>query len=1099
MPGPLDDFYARLGMPNYSAPGAQSIMPGASPITPFPPAQEQSTFQALGQKVLPGVVWAGQALDKTMGARGVRGLLSGNPRELASILPFSDTLGITDPSQAVHGTELLRRAGLVHGEDDDWQNVLAGIGTEIALNPATYLTLGGSALTEAGQLASKLGMLKRMTMLGRMQGLTAADITPEIAATAGRLGINTANMIGRPLGGLAGLGIPFQAPSAIVGTGPTAQAIAGKLGQAADYLKYSMPGRSVSSLFDPTVEGTTSGAIQRLMRGSRAAELESGVPAVREPIAQIMQDLAPSRSGLPYNPHLLRDLVENTHGAPLLAPPQYQTAAEQIRALLATDLASGQAAGRPVTAFSSLYGTEYGPRSMAELERVGSGSNRILSGATGNQIGRELYTDVPGGTKAIQGMYADPTIAGAQATLTGNPARAAIMNQHIGGDLHLMSQLDIMKQVNPHLFLPGSPLEVELVKQHDLWEKAGVWAGKLAGAEPERVGAQGIGLYNADPLGDLLKSRVANTTANANVGVARNVLSDPAIYAQTGGDVVPLRSAIAASGLEPNQAEADIMHALMQKNVPIPTGGAANMMVPAEIYKDLVRLNSAGTVADSIGTPLRAIDSLTSLWKRFTLMAPAYFGKKFGSGIFRSLAAGSGPGDLAFATDAANTLHGGGVVEGLVERIPQFKNAQIPVSVTNAGGTTTTIYRGMTDAEASAAIGRSAFAHEAAGRSQGGLAELAGTSNAPAAILPQIPGEVAEPGMGDILKNLFRGRTDASGASIDSLGVRMNPLNLRGVGGVGPLGLRNVDQFAPAVAARQAGELTDDLTRLPQFIERLMKGYSEGAAADATKASQFVGTHLAPFEQSVMRRVMPFYSYLRHKVPFLLDNLATTPGGLQAMALRGASDATELSRESVPPSLGGGMAIPLGQLDDQGKQAYLTRLGLPFDEAASFLGTGPNAMEHTGSKLLGQLNPLLKAPVELATGQHFGQEGLSDQHGSPQGSLLEQLLMNSPAARAMTSGQTVLKAIEGQKSPAAAAINLLTGGKVSEVDAAKERMATERDLIEQLLHGDPNVRKFTNYYVTPEQMATLTPTEIAALRLQKSMEARAQAAARAKR
>jgi hypothetical protein len=148
MPGPLDDLYASLGLPNYSAPGAQSIMP--SPIQPFPPAQEQSTLHALGQKVLPGIVWAGQALDKTMGARAVRGLVAGNPRELASVLPFSDTLGLTDPSEAVHGTELLRRAGLIHGEDDDWQNVLAGIGTEIALNPATYLEADDDVGPDAG-------------------------------------------------------------------------------------------------------------------------------------------------------------------------------------------------------------------------------------------------------------------------------------------------------------------------------------------------------------------------------------------------------------------------------------------------------------------------------------------------------------------------------------------------------------------------------------------------------------------------------------------------------------------------------------------------------------------------------------------------------------------------------------------------------------------------------------------------------------------------------------------------------------------------------------------------------------------------------------
>lgn len=1077
MAGPLDDLYASLGLPNYSAPGAQSISPGVSPIQPLAPPQEESTLHMLGQKVLPGIVWAGQALDKTMGARGVRGLLAGNPRELLSVLPFSDSSGLTDPTQAVHGTELLRRAGLIHGEDDDWQNVLAGIGTEIALNPATYLTFGGSALTDAGQAASKLGLLKRMTMLERMQGLGQGAITPEIAAQAARLGINTADIVGQPLGGLAGVGLPFQHPSAVLGTGPMAQNIAGKLGQAADYLKYSMPGRNVSALFDPTVEGTTSGAIQRLMRGSRAAELESGIPAVREPIAGIMQDLA--RTGQPYDPSLLRAGIEG-QGLNVMAP-EYNQAASQVRQLLGEDLASGQAAGRPVTAFQSQYGVDYGPRSLAELDRVGGGSQRVLSGTTGNQIGRELYTDVPGGTGTIQGLYRDPTIAGSGATLSGNPARAAIFEQHFGGDIAQMTKLEHLKNIQPQYFGPGSPLEAELSKLHDLWDKADTWAAKLATAEPARVGAQGVGLYNADPLADLLKSRVNNATANANVNVARSVLSNPETYASAakGGDVVPLRTAIAASGLEPNQAEADIVSSLMRQGMPMPMGGAANMMVPADVFKDLTRLASAGTAADSVSAPLRAVDSLTSLWKRFTLMAPAYFGKKLGSGLFRTLASGGGPGELATGGEIVSALRGAKVYPGLAKLLPDLGAS--------------------TDAEASAMLGREMFAHQVAGRSQEGLAELAGTSAAPSTLAPQIPGEVAEPGFWDIVKNAYRGRTDATGASVDPLAVRLNPGNIRGVGGVGPVELRNTDQFAPAVAAGQFGKMTDDYTRMAAYIGRRLQGYAPEAASDFTKATQFVGDDLAPFEKQVMRRAIPFYGYVRHKFPYLINDLINNPGGLQAMGIRGAADATELSRDSVPANLGGGMAIPLGGLDDSGKQAYLTRLGLPFDEAASFFGTGPHAAQNTMGKMLGQLNPLLKAPIELASGEHFGQEGLSDVHGPAQGTVLQQLLMNTPAARATSTAATIEKALSGEKSPTGAAINLLTGGKTTEVDPVKEKAIAEQDLIDQLLGNDPNIRKFQNYFVHPADVGTLTPQELLALQLQKSLELRAQAAARAKR
>jgi hypothetical protein len=107
--------------------------------------------------LLSGADYLGSAIGKP--GRAVRGLLSGNTNEGLAALPFSDSLGITDPSQAVSGSQLLGQYGLSTG--DSLADSALGFGAEMALDPTTYLGAG---------IAGKL--------LGRGAG-AAATIAPE--------------------------------------------------------------------------------------------------------------------------------------------------------------------------------------------------------------------------------------------------------------------------------------------------------------------------------------------------------------------------------------------------------------------------------------------------------------------------------------------------------------------------------------------------------------------------------------------------------------------------------------------------------------------------------------------------------------------------------------------------------------------------------------------------------------------------------------------------------------------------------------------------------------------------------------------------------
>lgn len=55
--------------------------------------------------LLSALSYAGETIDKP--GRAARGLLSGRPEELANLIPFSDTMGITDPSQSSSGRDML--------------------------------------------------------------------------------------------------------------------------------------------------------------------------------------------------------------------------------------------------------------------------------------------------------------------------------------------------------------------------------------------------------------------------------------------------------------------------------------------------------------------------------------------------------------------------------------------------------------------------------------------------------------------------------------------------------------------------------------------------------------------------------------------------------------------------------------------------------------------------------------------------------------------------------------------------------------------------------------------------------------------------------
>jgi hypothetical protein len=124
--------------------------------TPYPvpsPQDEESWLLKLGRTALPPLQWLGESLDK-FGATS-RGLLAGRPDQLLNLIPFSDTLGITNPEHRTTGRDLNKMLGIDDGEDS-WTNTLLGMATGVATDPLNLLhpfmpTAMGSSLAKMGQ------------------------------------------------------------------------------------------------------------------------------------------------------------------------------------------------------------------------------------------------------------------------------------------------------------------------------------------------------------------------------------------------------------------------------------------------------------------------------------------------------------------------------------------------------------------------------------------------------------------------------------------------------------------------------------------------------------------------------------------------------------------------------------------------------------------------------------------------------------------------------------------------------------------------------------------------------------------------------------
>ena len=172
----------------------------------------------------------------------------------------------------------------------------------------------------------------------------------------------------------------------------------------------------------------------------------------------------------------------------------------------------------------------------------------------------------------------------------------------------------------------------------------------------------------------------------------------------------------------------------------------------------------------------------------------------------------------------------------------------------------------------------------------------------------------------------------------------------------GPLG-RALSKAAFATRAEE------NIFRWQQFLNHLRRGMSPEQAAAAMKKALFDYKALTPFEQSVMRRVIPFYTWTRKNIGFQLDTLKTHPGrlGAQVKALTGS----EAQGNEGAVSRYGGQQFSWALGTDFKTLHTIHGIRLPVSDLDKIWS---GSVEGTIRSWLGQSNPVGKALFETAAG-----------------------------------------------------------------------------------------------------------------------------------
>ena len=912
---------------------------------PISPEEEESMLRQIGHKSMGAAAGLGNLLD--LPGSMVRDVVAGKN-------PFDQLLTMTSAENRETEGNLLRSAGLI-GKDDTWSNLPARLATAIVLDPLTYMSFGAAALGKAGKAARATGLLDTATRVasakaGKIVGKRvanmsttlgdllhpsnfataekAAEKTLEVERAAAKTGSSLAELSGQKLGGAWALHVPFTGLTQPL---PGGRWLASGLDVAASALAKTKLGRAGRMLFDERVMGKWKLKEQQIAEGVYAGKLA----AKHEEMGTILK----ATRGL----NETFDTFKGTYGTALGLDPNKPGTLHSVRKIFgeivrdtaerAGALSTSPTVAHAAGAFQDITKNRAGQVSFSMADAIAKRSDEMT--AVMRKIGESVkskggplkflpemedfgyfarYVDVggPGQYKDASNRIADTMFPSMLArTPETRMMRRSVVNR-------------LVVDGNARMRPPKAGIAYILQNYGNDLDAA--WVGKKG-----VVGKQ----EHAKALYGWLKKHEPNELYR------RLEIEDFATYVERGTRV---------------DASYDAIHWYLRDSVHDLDDTLQNLAhgrITPEAANDLINKNGV-SLEDTFSAA--GMDSDAAL---------QHFSKTFRVPVDK-------------LADFYTSPETGAAIRALLE--PQMSNQ------------TWAIEMGARLDDVLGAI-RSAITlpfpgfHVRNQLSGQYLNVSTGYIETPADLAAYVASiGKAKSARGDYFKggNALTDDMQAYGQFGKTSGGRMH----------GRMNVRDVNTSEQSFMTRMLGsipgtkgvvgkgygkveqvggnwlERVEYFNRAPMYLYlKDHKGYTSQAAADVVTKLQFDYSRGAftPFENQAMKRSFLFYSFTRKMAPLLLDQVIGRPGGPLAQTMKAVSRARGTPDKPLPEYLEQTAAIPMGMLQD-GSQRFFTGFGLPQEDILEF---GNRPLNELGSRL----NPFLKAPIELMTGQSLWQRG----------------------------------------------------------------------------------------------------------------------------
>ena len=150
--------------------------------------------------------------------------------------------------------------------------------------------------------------------------------------------------------------------------------------------------------------------------------------------------------------------------------------------------------------------------------------------------------------------------------------------------------------------------------------------------------------------------------------------------------------------------------------------------------------------------------------------------------------------------------------------------------------------------------------------------------------------------------------------------------------------------------------------RLGLFLDQVAKGASYDDAAKHVKKYLFDYEDLSPVEQSVLKRVVPFYTWSRKNIPLQIEALATQPDKIQKANIARNNieyGSDKPDQENVPDYIKGAGPVYVGKSKEADVSRVVTLMNyLPLMDVARIIKP---------QEFVNMMSPYLKAPLEYFT------------------------------------------------------------------------------------------------------------------------------------